>query len=258
MLNKELQFAALVNANRIALIRFLLAIVAFIEQKVKDLLIPQLPRLTNQVNKFKPITDDFTDDLNNVMNAIQLALGKQFDEQQIARKMSGDVSNFQSKWFQRTIKHVLGVDIFLSQPWLRDHLGAWIATNTDLIKNLQDKALSDIKYQVQAGFTQGLRHEEIAKNIMGRIGVTKSRAKLIARDQTSKLNSQLNQLKQQQVGISKYIWQTAMDERVRPSHRDKQGKTFSWDNPPADTGHPGQDVNCRCIALPVFDEKLFS
>ena len=24
------------------------------------------------------------------------------------------------------------------------------------------------------------------------------------------------------------------------------------DCPPANTGHPGEDVNCRCVALPVL------
>lgn len=282
MLTKKEHFARIVNANRIALMknkrkklpkppippkpinqeklyaRMLIEIVNLIEIAVKGFLLPALPSLTNQANKFKPITDDFTDDLDIQMKLITAFLESRIDNEELASQMAGHINNFQSTWFNKMFKRVLGIDVFVNQPWLRDQLTAWTATNTDLIKNLKDKALHDIKFQVQNGFTQGLRHEEIAKNIMERVDVTKSRAKLIARDQTSKLNSQLNQLKQQQVGITHYTWQTAMDERVRPTHAIKQGNVYSWDNPPADTGNPGDDINCRCIALPVFDEKLFS
>jgi len=47
-----------------------------------------------------------------------------------------------------------------------------------------------------------------------------------------------------------YIWRTAGDEKVRPSHAANEGRIFAWGNPPS-TGHPGDEVNCRCTAEPV-------
>ncbi len=44
-----------------------------------------------------------------------------------------------------------------------------------------------------------------------------------------------------------YIWRTAGDDKVRPSHAANDGKIIAWDNPPA-TGNPGEDFNCRCKA----------
>ena len=61
-------------------------------------------------------------------------------------------------------------------------------------------------------------------------------------------------MRQKEAGVTEYIWQTAGDERVRPNHRSKDGKKFKWSNPPADTGHPGQDYQCRCVAEPVLDD----
>lgn len=53
-----------------------------------------------------------------------------------------------------------------------------------------------------------------------------------------------------QAGITdRYVWRTRRDERVRPSHRMNDGRIFSWSDPPA-TGHPGDDYNCRCEAVP--------
>ncbi|MBD3661803.1 MAG: minor capsid protein, partial [Arenibacter algicola] len=48
----------------------------------------------------------------------------------------------------------------------------------------------------------------------------------------------------------KYIWRTRGDGKVRSSHADRDGKVFSWDDPP-EGGHPGEAPNCRCRAEPV-------
>ena len=82
---------------------------------------------------------------------------------------------------------------------------------------------------------------------------TKKRAKLIARDQTQKVNAAVTQGRQSNLGVTEYIWRTSSDERVRESHKSKNGKRFRWDSPPADTGHPGQDIQCRCVAEPVIE-----
>lgn len=47
----------------------------------------------------------------------------------------------------------------------------------------------------------------------------------------------------------RYVWRTRRDEDVRPEHRRRDGRIFSWtDNPPP--LHPGDDHNCRCEAVP--------
>ena len=57
------------------------------------------------------------------------------------------------------------------------------------------------------------------------------------------------------VGVQKYRWSTAGDNRVRPEHKALNGKIFDWDNPPLSTGgkHPGEDFGCRCIAIPIVE-----
>lgn len=50
---------------------------------------------------------------------------------------------------------------------------------------------------------------------------------------------------------------------MRADHRRLNGKIFSWNAPPivdmrtGRRGHPGDDYQCRCVAIPVFEfEKL--
>lgn len=51
-----------------------------------------------------------------------------------------------------------------------------------------------------------------------------------------------------------YIWHTQGDDKVRSSHAANNGKIFAWNKKP-DTGHPGEDYNCRCWAEPVGMEE---
>ncbi len=48
----------------------------------------------------------------------------------------------------------------------------------------------------------------------------------------------------------KYIWRTRGDSKVRSEHADRDGKTYSWNDPP-EGGHPGEAPNCRCRAEEV-------
>jgi SPP1 gp7 family putative phage head morphogenesis protein len=60
----------------------------------------------------------------------------------------------------------------------------------------------------------------------------------------------INQLRQQDLGIERYIWRSQDDAKVRDSHAGYDDQVFRWDEPPAG-GHPGQAHNCRCYAEPV-------
>jgi len=51
-----------------------------------------------------------------------------------------------------------------------------------------------------------------------------------------------------------YIWRTVGDSKVRSAHAERNGKTYSWDDPP-EGGHPGEAPNCRCRAEDVKNSK---
>jgi SPP1 gp7 family putative phage head morphogenesis protein len=83
------------------------------------------------------------------------------------------------------------------------------------------------------------------------------RVELIARDQSSKMAASFNRARSEAVGIYSYTWQTAGDERVRPTHEANDGQVFTFaEGAPIDDGemgNPGDDINCRCAALPYVE-----
>lgn len=125
--------------------------------------------------------------------------------------------------------------------------------NIDLVINAGRTYAGAVQEIVQDPSTFGLRVEEIKAKLQERADVSESRAELIARDQTLKLNGALTEIRQTAAGVEEYVWSTSLDERVRVSHAALEGQRFSWSSPP-DVGHPGQDFQCRCVALPVVEE----
>lgn len=135
----------------------------------------------------------------------------------------------------------------------------WVRANTDLIK-LPERARREVEQIISDPQRAGARVEVIRKAIEERLGVVRSRAELIARDQTLKLYGQIQQQRQTAAGIEEYVWSTSADERVRPDHLELDGTTQRWDSPPivdkrtGRRGHPGSDFQCRCASLPILPD----
>lgn len=141
-----------------------------------------------------------------------------------------------------------------------------VAENVALIRSIPNRRLEDLKNRLVAAIARDAPVDEIHAMVEKHFMGDKAHARLIARDQVGKLNGRLNQYRQQQIGGSRYVWRTSRDERVRGNprglypharhnHWEREGKVYSWDNPPAG-GHPGQDIQCRCYAELVVEDLV--
>lgn len=157
--------------------------------------------------------------------------------------------------FVASVKQAIGIDVapVLTEGPVAEDIARLTYYNVNLIKSIPEQYLDKVANSVYSNTGKGMRYEDIISDIQ-RIGdITESRAKLIARDQTSKMNAAVTESRQSSLGIKQYTWRTSGDERVRDSHAANDGQVFSWDDPPEDTGHPGQDINCRCTAEPYIN-----
>lgn len=203
-------------------------------------------------------SDDVNTTIERAMEFARLRFLNQYSEsdlEQIAKKHANEISKFNASQIDRVFARVLSVNIIRSEPYLEPALKGFIKNNVSLIKSISDEHFKRIEQTMFRDIQAGKLTRDIQKDIQKTYNVTRSRAALIARDQTAKFNGNLTKLRHQEVGVKKYKWSTSGDERVRESHRAKNGKIFSWDNPPSDTGHPGEDYQCRCAAIPVFDDE---
>lgn len=160
-----------------------------------------------------------------------------------------------TKRFMETAKQTLGIDLaaVVRQEDLGGYLQAAATRNAALIKGLADEMVKRVQETVTRAVINGMPVAELRKELTRQFHFGDNRARLIARDQVAKLNSDLNKIRHQQAGLSEYRWRTSADERVRPRHRDLEGKVYKYGEPTgAEEGlPPGQPIQCRCIAQAI-------
>lgn len=180
--------------------------------------------------------------------------------QQQAEQIARDFVTTSSGDNDRRVKS-FGIDLYGGDQQLQDYLKAVAFQNAQLIKSIPSQYLEQVQNIVMGNMRQGMRPSYIEGELVKQFGVTQRRAKLIARDQTSKIQGEMTRIRQVNSGLEYFKWVTSQDERVRHSHvavakRDVgygEG-VFKWSDLPVVDGvptFPGQPINCRCVARPV-------
>jgi len=137
---------------------------------------------------------------------------------------------------------------------------AAVKQNVALIKSIPTKYFEQIEGEVMRSIQTGRGMADLQPAIEKIGAVTKKRAGLIARDQTSKATTAINKARMTGLGVRKFEWVHTMGEKFpRELHRDVlNGNIYEFDNPPVidertgERGLPGQLINCRCRMVPVI------
>lgn len=132
----------------------------------------------------------------------------------------------------------------------------------DLIVSIPSQIVGSYKQELLNGVGDFNRERiaQIAENIGG---VSRRKAKLIARDQTHKATTNYAMARASSLGFDYYVWDTSHDERVstgKGGHKQLQGRIYRYDKDTAivdsygNVGHCGSRVNCRCVPLTLMLE----
>jgi len=173
--------------------------------------------------------------------------------------------------FSKTFKRVSGVDPLAFAPGLNEFLDVAGEQNVNLIVTQSSNYFDSIQEMTNRALRKGTSVSELRDDIIALTGTTKSKAKLIAIDQVQKLNADLEGQRQQNNGLTRYIWRTRQNARVRSKdnsggvsdHRGLEGAVIDWNFPPitvltgkraGERNSPGQDINCKCWSEPVIED----
>lgn len=230
---------------------------------VRQTIIPQIPALVDEANGYRPdnlfdvVMDSWPDKIAAMIASVKVSFDENAPNPEIfVPIVAADISDFNKLQFNKVMKSVLQVDVFIAEPWLKVETASFVRENVTLVKSLETQSLTQIEGIVQRGVRGGERAEVISRQIQDQLGVVERRADLIARDQVGKFNGQLTELRQTELGVERFTWRTAGDDRVRPEHAMLDGQVFEWSSPPSE-GVPGDaGISCRCYAEPVLDNLL--
>ena len=223
-----------------------------------------LPAMSALVAERDRLRRDSPADFVRVLDGVKLEIGGLLDPQTLtetARGQAAAVLSSNRRFMQQQLKAIVGVDVLGADPDLSQLMDIFVLENVSLIKTIPSRYFEDIEQLVMRQWRAGVRASEIEQDIQEKYEVSKRRARVIARDQTNKLNGELTEARHHDLGITEYRWRNRKDERVRGrpdgkwskaeySHWTREGRKYRWDSPPPD-GHPGEPILCRCTAEAV-------
>ena len=174
-----------------------------------------------------------------------------------ATTMFDDLNNQAITTF-KILPENIQIPMDLSDQQKEDLLETYQKNVSGYLEEWKNEAIERLREKTQANAALGYRSDRLARIVKTEFGVSKSKAKMIARQETSLFVSKYREERYTGAGIKQYTWSTSQDERVRKDHADLNHKVFSWDSPPivdrstGRRGNPGEDFGCRCICLPVI------
>ena len=132
--------------------------------------------------------------------------------------------------------------------------------NLDLyIKNFIDNEVITLRKNVNELFLKGYRRSKLMQEIKNRYGVSKRKAKFLAKQEMNLLQASFTESRYIDAGVQKFQWTRTTAKKPDPYHKTLIGKVFSLDNKPiinektGQRGLPKQRYGCSCDMRPVFD-----
>lgn len=199
-------------------------------------------------------TGNFASILLRLAKKTKRKLLKQFDDTRIEaemRKQLGKLDRKSRMEFYNRIAAKVGIDVkdLIAREGLQSTTNALVLETAQWVKTLRDESLEKFTNNTLFGMSQGESLDTIVSQFDGVVSERKNHARFLARNQVQNYNSVTTKIRAQNLGITKAVWITAGDERVRPSHEARDGKEFDLAEglySSADGQHllPGTDYNC--------------
>lgn len=144
---------------------------------------------------------------------------------------------------------------FKTTATVNDVFQATVGEQVGLIKSIASEHLSEVQGMLMRSVQQGRDLGSMAKELEARLGVTKRRAALIARDQNNKATATITRARQQELGITEAEWMHSYGgKHPRPSHLAANGKRYDISKGMYLDGvwtWPGREINCRCVSKAI-------
>jgi uncharacterized protein with gpF-like domain len=259
--------------------KYLRAMGIFIKQKFIKVAIPGM-----KVDKHKWQDESYSARLDRLVNQVISETESSYSVANMTRfikQMILKTDKYQYTKFKTAADYGFGIDISELPDFkgYKQFINSTIEKNISEIKYLRTETLHRLEMSLRTAIQKGKSISQVTNEIMVAGQITHRRAATIARNEIKNLTSALNAKRAVNAGIELYEWQNAGDERVRgnpnghypkakPSHwimeglycrydndnvySPDKGKTWKKRTKNMPKGKPGEDINCRCLALNII------
>lgn len=216
-------------------------------------------------DRLKIFTDAQTGNYGAILTKLAKKVSKKllsrFDNKRI-QELSRDVLAKNDRRSRKILYDRLSKDIGIDETTLMKRDGmtydfnALVLETTQWAQKLRDETLEMYTANTLRAMTLGTPIDEILEQFDGMVEKRKNHARFTARNQVASFNSIMNKTRAQKLGITKAVWVTSFDERVRPSHDDRKNKEFDlseglYSSIDGKFLLPGVDFNCFAGELKI-------
>lgn len=217
------------------------------------------------VDKFADAqTGNFAAILLKLSKAAQKSILKQFGNDRIetiSQQMLGKLDKKSKEEFYKRVAAKTGINVtdLIAKEGMKSTTNALVTETSQWIKTLRDDTFQKFTNNTLFAMSQGESLDTIVDQFDGIAYERKNHAQFLARNQVQNYNSVTTKIRAQNLGITKAIWETSGDERVRASHNDREGKEFDLAEGCFSSLDglyllPGTDYNCRCTYTMIIPE----
>lgn len=175
----------------------------------------------------------------------------------IQRKLKSTIRNFNNQIYfkgsERASRDLKRVNIdFTFDMYPRDFeaIEVLVDHNFAEMKNTTVYMKKELLRVISEGMLQGQGIPEMSRSMRDRINVVKHKADMIARTETIRCYNQAAVNQYKKVGVTKWRWITAFDDRTCDICAGLDGYIFKMGEP-----QPPAHPNCRCSVAPVVERN---
>jgi len=235
-----------------------------ITQRFENNVFKELNKST--VEKFEDAqTGNYARVLLKLSNQTRRKIRRQFDNERIEAMVRDTLRKTDRRAQQqlyRAVENAIGISTtaLAAREGMTYTLNALMTETSEWVKKLRDETLEQFTTNTLHAMTTGDSLENVMEQFRNVAEKRKGHAKFLAHNQIQNFNSITSKIRVQKLGIKKAIWETADDDTVRPSHRDRDGKEFDlaeglYSSMDGEYLIPGVDYNCRCTARYILEDE---
>ena len=224
------------------------------------------------INKLEHSEDLFADARSKSFASIFEALSKAANNKIIAKysdekmesmikRIIDNVNKKNRSEIYGQVEEIIGINQkqLAHEEMLNDKSAAFMAETVEWAKKLRDDTLQEFTTSTLRSMALGQSVDYIDKQFDGITGKRKDHARFVARTQIATYNSLMTKVRAQNLGVTKAVWVTGGDERVRSAHKERDGKEFNlskglYSSVDKKWLLPGVDYQCRCTYMLVLED----
>lgn len=216
------------------------------------------------VDKFQDAqTGNYAKIYQQLLRKFKKSINAQFNDKRIKdyiTRLYARTNKMNDKTFYKSVESNIGIDAksIIKTDGLNSFVNAKSLETSGQLVKLKGDMVETISQNTLRLMSAGKSLDTLYEEVTNIKSSNLSKSELVSRNELKAFNSQLNDKRAINLGVTKAIWNAVGDERSRPCHLKREGMEYVIEDGlylPCDgkTLKPGEEINCRCFATYVVE-----